>query len=65
VAPASVTRVAPFLDVTDVVVAVNSFVLNGNCAGQGYAYRTDQQAIIDFILEHAGSEAAEIDVVTV
>jgi hypothetical protein len=50
---------------TDVVVAVNSFVLNGNCAGQGYAYRTDQQAVIDFILEHAGSEAAEIDIVTI
>jgi hypothetical protein len=45
---------------TDVVVAVNSFVLNGNCAGQGYGYRTDQQEVIDFILASAGDEADEI-----
>ena len=50
---------------TDVVVAVNSFVLNGNCAGQGFGYRTDQQAVIDFILESAGAEADEIDIVRI
>ena len=50
---------------TDVVVAVNSFVLNGNCAGQGYGYRTDQQAVLDWILLKAGSEAGEIEVVRV
>ena len=49
---------------TDVVVAVNSFVLNGNCAGQGFGYRTDQQAVIDFILASAGSEAGEINIVS-
>jgi hypothetical protein len=49
---------------TDIVVAVNSFVLNGNCAGQAYGYRTDQQAVIDFILEAAGDEADEINIVT-
>lgn len=49
------------LDDTDIVVAVNSFVLNGNCAGQGFGYRTDQRAVIEFILESAGSEAKEID----
>jgi hypothetical protein len=48
---------------TDVVVGVNSFVLNRNCAGQGYAYRTDQQAVIDWILAHAGGEADEINIV--
>lgn len=48
---------------TDTVVAVNSFVLNGNCAGQGYAYRTDQQAVIDWILEHAGDDAELINIV--
>ena len=48
---------------TDVVVAVNSFVLNGNCAGQGYGYRTDQQAVIDWILDQAGDEADEIKIV--
>jgi hypothetical protein len=50
---------------TDIVVAVNSFVLNGNCAGQGFGYRTDQTAVIAWILENAGDEAAEIDVVQV
>ena len=49
---------------TDVIVAVNSFVLNGNCAGQGYGYRTDQQAVIEWILRNSGSEAGEIRVVT-
>jgi secreted trypsin-like serine protease len=51
------------LDDTDVIVAVNSFVLNGNCAGQGFGYRTDQQAVIDFILANAGAEANEITIV--
>ncbi len=51
------------LDDTDVIVAVNSFVLNGNCAGQGFGYRTDQQAVIDFILASAGDEADEITIV--
>lgn len=48
---------------TDIVVAVNSFVLNGNCAGQGFGYRTDQADVIAWILENAGDEAAEIEVV--
>ena len=48
---------------TDVVVAVNSFVTNGACAGTGYSYRTDQQDVIDWILEHAGGEAGEISIV--
>lgn len=48
---------------TDIVVAVNSFVLNGNCAGQGFGYRTDQADVIAWILENAGDEADEIDVV--
>jgi hypothetical protein len=30
-----------------------------------FAYRTDQQAVIDWILEHAGSEADEINIVTI
>jgi hypothetical protein len=50
---------------TDIVVAVNSFVLNGNCAGQGFGYRTDQEAVIAFILASAGDEADEITVVEV
>lgn len=50
---------------TDIVVAVNSFVLNGNCAGQGFGYRTDQADVIAWILENAGDEADEIDVVRI
>ena len=50
---------------TDIVVAVNSFVLNGNCAGQGFGYRTDQQDVINFILASAGDEADEIDIVKI
>ena len=53
------------LDDTNIVVAVNSFVLNGQCAGQGYAYRTDQAAVIAWILEHAGSEASDINIVSI
>jgi hypothetical protein len=48
---------------TDVIVAVTSFGLNSNCAGQGFGYRTDQRAVIDFILASAGSEAGEIRIV--
>jgi hypothetical protein len=50
---------------TDIVVAVNSFVLNGNCAGQGFGYRTDQQAVINWILANAGDEADEIEIVAI
>ncbi len=50
---------------TDVVVAVNSFVLNGNCAGTGFSYRTDQREIIRWILAHAGDEADEIEIVRI
>jgi hypothetical protein len=50
---------------TDIVVAVNSFVNNLNCAGQGFGYRTDQTEVIAWILAHAGDEADEIDIVTI
>jgi Trypsin len=56
------------LDDTDVIAAVNSFVLGSNrqtCGGVAFAYRTDQQAVIDWILEHAGDEADEINIVTI
>lgn len=49
---------------TDVIVAVNSFVLNGNCAGQGFGYRTDQSAVIDYVLENSGDERDEIRIVS-
>lgn len=31
------------------VLAVNSFVINGNCAGAGYSYRIDQPEILSWI----------------
>lgn len=37
----------PFSSTT--IVGVNSFVLNGNCAGLGFAYRTDQAAVLSWI----------------
>jgi len=55
------------LDDTDVIVAVNSYVLGQRittCKATAFAYRTDQQAVIDWILEHAGDEADEINIVT-
>lgn len=33
----------------DVIVAVNSFVVNGNCKGGAYGYRVDQTAVLDFL----------------
>jgi hypothetical protein len=55
------------LDDSDVVVAVNSFVQGSNrqtCTGTSFAYRTDQAAVITWILEHAGAEADEINIVS-
>jgi len=49
---------------TDVVLAVNSFVKNGQCAGQGFAFRVDQQAVLDWMLEVLGPELfGEINIV--
>jgi hypothetical protein len=31
------------------VMAVNSFVINGNCAGAGYSYRVDQPHVLSWI----------------
>jgi Trypsin len=56
------------LDDTDVIVAVNSYVLGQRittCKATAFAYRTDQQAVIDWILEHAGDEADEITIVSI
>jgi hypothetical protein len=38
---------------TNTIVGVNSFVLNGQCAGTGFAYRTDQPAVVAWILRNA------------
>jgi hypothetical protein len=55
------------LDDTNVITAVNSYVLGQNtttCKATAFAYRTDQQAVIDWILAHAGAEAGEINIVS-
>jgi len=38
-----------FLAGTTTIVAVNSFVLNSQCMGSGFSYRTDTQDSLDFI----------------
>ena len=55
------------VDDTDVIVAVNSYVLGvgKTCGGVAFAYRTDQADVIAWILEHAGGEADEISIVTI
>ena len=50
--------------VGDTVTAVNSFVMNGACAGTGFGYRVDQQPVIDFILASAAKHG-EDDEITV
>ncbi len=39
----------PILNGT-MILAVNSFVINGNCAGGGYSYRVDLPGVLDWIL---------------
>lgn len=41
-------------DNTNIVVAVNSFVINENCAGVGFGYRIDTQAVYDWITSVTG-----------
>src|SRR5215213_5633849 len=52
---------------TDVIAAVNSYVLGvgKTCGGVAFAYRTDQAEVIAWILEHAGDEADEISIVSI
>jgi len=40
-------------DSTNVILGVNSFVINGQCAGVGFAYRVDQPDVIAWILANA------------
>lgn len=49
-------------DSTDVILGVNSFVINGQCAGVGFAYRVDQQDVIDWIIANA---VGHVNVVTI
>jgi Trypsin len=40
-------------DSTDIILGVNSFVINGQCAGVGFAYRIDQPDILAWIVANA------------
>jgi len=44
---------------SNTIVAVTSFGLNGNCAGVDFAYRTDQAAVIAWILDTVSAGEAE------
>jgi hypothetical protein len=52
---------------SNTIIAVNSFVLNQNCRGVGFGFRTDTQAVIDWILgivgQYAPGEVSDIDFV--
>ena len=55
---------------SDTIVGVNSFVLNGNCRGTGFAYRTDTEAVINWILDTVAEssqpqEASKIQIVEI
>ncbi len=51
-------------DGTDIIVGVNSFVKNLNCAGSGFAYRTDTEETLSWILAHADYTYGGITVVS-
>ena len=49
---------------SNTIVGVNSFVLNGNCRGVAFAYRTDTRAVFNWIREIVGEEEfAKIEIV--
>ena len=49
---------------SNTIVGVNSFVLNGNCRGVAFAYRTDTRAVFAWIRGIVGEEEfAEIEIV--
>ena len=53
---------------SNIIVAVNSFGFNTLCRGNDYAYRTDQQAVIDWILatvEDSGTQYDNIQFVAI
>ncbi len=45
-----------FLNDTNIVVAVTSFGLNGNCKGTGWGYRVDQSDDLDWLYSTFGDQ---------
>ena len=54
-------------DATDIIAGVTSFGKNDQCLGNGFAYRVDQEAVIDWILGIAATvgEADEISIASI
>lgn len=52
-----------FYSGTNTIVAVTSFGLNGNCVGVDFAYRIDQQAVIDWIFATAAEAGADTSLI--
>ncbi len=50
---------------SNLIVGVTSFGMNEWCRGTDFAYRTDRQAVIDWIFETAGTNATGITVVEI
>jgi Trypsin len=51
---------------SNTIVGVTSFGLSAQvCAGTDFAFRTDQAAVLDWILANAGAEAGQIAIVTI
>lgn len=50
-------------DGTDVIAGITSFGKHEQCLGNGYAYRVDQQVLLDWILEIAAT-VGEADMIT-
>ena len=45
---------------SNTIVAVTSFGLNGNCAGVDFAFRTDQAAVIAWIIATSGADDIQV-----
>ncbi len=54
-----------FYSTTNTIVGVTSFGLNGNCVGVDFAYRIDQQAVIDWIFATAAAAGQDTDLIQV
>lgn len=51
-------------DDTDIIAGIVSFGKHEQCLGNGYAYRVDQQELIDWIMEIAAT-VGEADMISV
>ena len=52
------------LETSDIIGGITSFGKHAQCLGNGFAYRVDQEELIEWILEIAGS-VGEADMISV